>query len=104
MSTPASPTGDGLVVPREVSILSGRISISLSRSKARQLNDYGVYNLTSLYLILARADPATNGPKLLELMDQVRGGKNQATCRAAASQLWVKVNLRDRLDSQCLRF
>ena len=61
----------GPAVPWEVATLSGRFSISLRGSKARQLTEYGVYHLTSLYLVLAKADPATNGPKLLELLEQV---------------------------------
>ena len=45
---------DAPAVPREVTTLSGRISISLGGSKARQLTEFGVHHTASLCLVLAK--------------------------------------------------
>ena len=48
------PGADAPAVPREVTTLSGRISISLGGSKARQLTEFGVHHTASLCLVLAK--------------------------------------------------
>jgi len=84
------------IVPKEVTTLAGRISISLSKKKAEGLNEYGVFHLSSLLMVLARSDPIPNSTKLLELLDQVQPHERSLLLLILKSRLTLLLLLVDR--------